>query len=498
MAHITNKLRGLVAAFVAVFAALALVPGVAQADPWPTDADGTPGTATITVDGLENDDTVSFYQVATIEMNNETDVENDTKWVANTTNFPEGLVEQFVTSMEEDSSTNAEAAAQALVAGMLESAQPYAGSANLPVTNGSVTSGQLPAGLYYVQVTTPEGVQYSYQTMIIPLEPTPNGGSWTIENVTGVSAKQSSTEITKKVLVNGVPADSTSAKQGDELQFQVTFHIGKGNATFEVTDVMDGLTYKAGTVALYQGTEAAGDPIASGDSASSTYTLAPTGAQDNCNHGFVMTFDKSFLDDVTADTTYTITYTAVVCAHADADAGASNSVKTTTAQTPDEVPVTFGHAGVFKYAMEDEAKVPLDGAEFQLFYRSGEEGDYTYTPIKDTFGNNVIIDTKSDPDGYAWSDDDGINVLLKVGDKVYLKETKAPSGYKANDQYHEATVVSLDEETGYAEVLNEKSGPGDGIDLPETGGMGTVALTAAGVVLVAGAAAFIVRSRKQG
>ena len=41
MAHITNKLRGLVAAFVAVFAALALVPGVASAAPienW-TDAD---------------------------------------------------------------------------------------------------------------------------------------------------------------------------------------------------------------------------------------------------------------------------------------------------------------------------------------------------------------------------------------------------------------------------------------------------------------------------
>ena len=32
MAHITNKLRGLVAAFVAVFAALALVPGTAYAD----------------------------------------------------------------------------------------------------------------------------------------------------------------------------------------------------------------------------------------------------------------------------------------------------------------------------------------------------------------------------------------------------------------------------------------------------------------------------------
>ena len=42
-----------------------------------------------------------------------------------------------------------------------------------------------------------------------------------------------------------------------------------------------------------------------------------------------------------------------------------------------------------------------------------------------------------------------------------------------------------------------RCGPGEGIELPVTGGAGTVALTAAGVVLVAGAAAFIVRSRKE-
>ena len=46
-------------------------------------------------------------------------------------------------------------------------------------------------------------------------------------------------------------------------------------------------------------------------------------------------------------------------------------------------------------------------------------------------------------------------------------------------------------------VKNDKGDKDQGIGLPETGGMGTVALTAAGVVLVAGAAAFIVRSRKQ-
>ena len=53
MAHTINgKLRGLFAAFVAVLAALALVPAVAYADmPWPTDGEGVPGTGSITITG---------------------------------------------------------------------------------------------------------------------------------------------------------------------------------------------------------------------------------------------------------------------------------------------------------------------------------------------------------------------------------------------------------------------------------------------------------------
>ena len=52
----------------------------------------------------------------------------------------------------------------------------------------------------------------------------------------------------------------------------------------------------------------------------------------------------------------------------------------------------------------------------------------------------------------------------------------------------DANVITI------GDVVNTKD---DTIELPTTGGAGTVALTAAGVVLVAGAAAFIVRSRKE-
>ena len=56
MAHITNKLRGLVAAFVAVFAALALVPGTAFALT-------NDSTGSVTINGLQPGDTVTLYKV---------------------------------------------------------------------------------------------------------------------------------------------------------------------------------------------------------------------------------------------------------------------------------------------------------------------------------------------------------------------------------------------------------------------------------------------------
>ena len=93
------------------------------------------------------------------------------------------------------------------------------------------------------------------------------------------------------------------------------------------------------------------------------------------------------------------------------------------------------------------------------------------------------------------------DVLLDPDETYFIKETKAPAGYKLDTNTYsvgkDGTVKLVAFNNVVVEVPNIPSDYHEGIDLPQTGGAGTVALTAAGVVIVAGAAAFIVRSRKE-
>ena len=80
----------------------------------------------------------------------------------------------------------------------------------------------------------------------------------------------------------------------------------------------------------------------------------------------------------------------------------------------------------------------------------------------------------------------------------YLVETAAPEGYQLDATPIEVVITASTDDGATADSLivsktidNTKTPA-----LPVTGGAGTVAITAAGVVLVAGAAMLIVRARK--
>ena len=103
------------------------------------------------------------------------------------------------------------------------------------------------------------------------------------------------------------------------------------------------------------------------------------------------------------------------------------------------------------------------------------------------------------------SDENGLITIDGLSNGNYtLVETSAPAGYALADPV-EFTINSVDENkdgifegkmydfTGTA-IVDEVVNPAE--ELPTTGGAGTVAFTAAGVVIMAGAAAFIIRSRK--
>lgn len=461
MAHIKNRLRGLLAAFVALVAALAIVPGVAKAAAWT----GAEDTSTITIEDLQPNDKVEFILVASIDVDG-----NNQTFYTPSANFNEGAAKAYIDS--NGSAADADTLVNAMVA------SPTIADTQAVAEDGdSVTSVGLPAGLYYARITPADGADYVYQKVIVSLEPKAVEGTtdWTIDPIS-VRAKVTSTSVTKTVTdSDGNPV--SSAKPGETLKYTISFNIGQGLNDFTVTDKMTGAELDEGSLSVRL-TDENGEVVAS-----SNYTLTPA----ENGHGFTLVFTSDFLETVNADTTYVAVYTATVCQHNTVESGVVNNASTSTGGK-DDVKTPFGHAGVYKVDEEGHA---LPGAVFKLVDADG-------VAITDVNGDEVII--TAGEDGFAWTDDDEIDVLLKIGDQVYFEEVSAPSGYQKMDGLTQAaTVVALDEESQASAITveNEKSGKDQGLELPTTGGMGTVALTAAGVVLVAGAAAFIVRSRKE-
>ena len=104
--------------------------------------------------------------------------------------------------------------------------------------------------------------------------------------------------------------------------------------------------------------------------------------------------------------------------------------------------------------------------------------------------------------GYVWFED------LADGKTYTVKETKVPAGKQAVADFKvtiKAASATLDNpattgiaEANYQKYTNDNTvvDPDQGV-LPITGGAGTLALTVAGVVMIAGSAMIVASSRKK-
>lgn len=140
----------------------------------------------------------------------------------------------------------------------------------------------------------------------------------------------------------------------------------------------------------------------------------------------------------------------------------------------------------------------LEGAEFSLFMADGT------TPAKDSDGN-VIRTLRSGADGKV-----SIGTLL--GGNYVLKETKAPDGYNlmssnvtiavaannvtAMQGASKCTVVKSDDGLTYTVTVTNSAG----VELPMTGGSGTLPYTLGGIALIMASAlmyGFVSRRRRE-
>lgn len=324
--------------------------------------------------------------------------------------------------------------------------------------------------------------------------------------------------VDKKVQVGGTGKDATDAKIGDTLTFTLTSTIPDMSAydtyTFNFKDTLSkGLTF--GQV----------DSVKVGDTALTTdtdYTVA-TAPADNGKTLLTVTMKNFKNQQANAGKKITVTYTATLNKDAVVGgAGNTNSAKIqysndpstngTGESEPSKVHVfTYGFT-VDKYTGDkyDNAATRLAGAEFTLALKNGTAISFVQVAAGSATANAVYRVAKAGETGTTTTITTPANGKvefrgLKNGEYT-LTETKAPAGYnklasaigvKVNGQNNgtdttDATVtITYDNDNGSSNY-NQTASNGvipvqnkSGAILPGTGGMGTIAFTVIGVLVIA-------------
>lgn len=170
--------------------------------------------------------------------------------------------------------------------------------------------------------------------------------------------------------------------------------------------------------------------------------------------------------------------------------------------TTPETPYIYTYQFIVVKQDGDDNTKKLQGAEFKLYTDKEAKNE-----VKVSGSNGVYTVDPSGSSATLTTDENGNITINGLDSKTYyLKETKAPSGYKLDDTVRKVTV------TPDSEVANAKNGeaitykvnddPNHTMtidnykgSLPSTGGMGIVLMVVAGVLLIAGGMISIMRRR---
>ena len=367
------------------------------------------------------------------------------------------------------------------------------------------------------------GLDYGYYVVAVPGATLANASSQyaTLVSVhsTSVTAeiKGNLPTVDKKVQVNGTGKDATDAKIGDTLTFTLTSTIPDMSAystyTFNFKDTLSkGLTFGQVTSVKVEG---ANSPL----TVNTDYTVTTPTASNNNTLPVAMK-DFKTKQQVNAGKKITVTYTATL--NKDAVVGGAGNVNSATIQysnnpssggtgesEPSKVRVfTYGFT-VDKYTGKnyDDTATRLAGAEFTLAHKGGTA--ISFVKVADSATQNAVYRV-------AKADETGTTTIttpengkvdfqgLKNGEYT-LTETEAPAGYNklasaigvkvdgrndGTDNTDATVTITYNNDNG--SVYGEHASNGvipvrnkSGVTLPGTGGMGTIAFTVIGVLVIA-------------
>lgn len=331
----------------------------------------------------------------------------------------------------------------------------------------------------------------------------------------GVDIKGDLPTVDKKVQVNGTGQNATDAKIGDTLTFTLTSTIPDMSAystyTFNFKDTLSkGLTFEqVKSVKVEDKTL----------SVNTDYTVTPPTAPNNTLT--VAMNDFKAKQQANAGKKITVTYTATL--NKDAVVGGAGNVNSATIQysnnpstngtgdsEPSKVRVfTYGFT-VDKYTGDQytDAATRLAGAKFTLAHKDGSAISFVQVSAGSATANAVYRVAKAGETGTTTitTPANGKVVFqgLKNGEYT-LTETEAPAGYNklasaigvkvdgrndGTDNTDATVTITYNNDNG--SVYGEHASNGvipvrnkSGVTLPGTGGMGTIAFTVIGVLVIA-------------
>ncbi|OZG55401.1 cell surface protein [Bifidobacterium tissieri] len=339
-----------------------------------------------------------------------------------------------------------------------------------------------------------------------------------------VALKSEYPTVDKTVTGTGTKPENTdkgsSAQIGDTVNFTVkskvpnyTEYTADFKYTFKFTDTLSkGLTFKNDVKVTVNGTALTADQ----------FDVTSTNATDDAT---ALTIDlaksiKGFATDkATIGTEIVVTYSATVNEQAVAGQDtASNSVKLIYSNDPnnqdsvDDTPESKTHTYTFNFDLKKvdakDANKTLAGAVFHLAKKDGtlvnliKDGE-SYRPVKDgetgvadgkvtTPATGVIKFTGLAAGEYQLVEDQAPNGYNKLTDPISVTITAT---YNADGTLNTSNVAySYGAEKGTGTTITVKNN--EGTLLPGTGGMGTVAFTVVGVIVIALGVAWAIQRKR--